>query len=770
MSPSRNENQFSSRNVLMSPGTMMSNLKLSSPIRVPLSPRKMDYNIMSSPGKSTQGGLSLFSQGSPVKSLFSTTNSLKLEKQEAHAYHLAKQSFHTAKPDRIVGREVETETVNQFVRGHVTKKTGGSLYISGAPGTGKTAVLTHILDNVKAAHSCKSVYLNCMTLRDSATVYGKLYTDLTGKSPPSAKDRLRAVEKYLTTTGPSIIMVLDEIDQLDSKIKKYYTRSSKMAIITEIQTSTDWYNNALDLTDRILPRLQARPNCKPQLLNFAPYSKDQIANIIKDRLKKIEEQGLAVMEPSAIQFCARKISAVAGDMRKALDVCRRAVELVEHEVKTQKVLSSPTKRPPAVPKKIGVVQINKVLSEVYGSSSVSNSQDSIPLQQKLIVCTLLLMVKQGKMKEVTMGKEHEVKTQKVLSSPTKIDHQQYQKKIGVVQINKVLSEVYGSSSVSNSQDSIPLQQKLIVCTLLLMVKQGKMKEVTMGKAAHSCKSVYLNCMTLRDSATVYGKLYTDLTGKSPPSAKDRLRAVEKYLTTTGPSIIMVLDEIDQLDSKNQEILYTIFEWPSLQKSRLVLIGIANALDLTDRILPRLQARPNCKPQLLNFAPYSKDQIANIIKDRLKKIEEQGLAVMEPSAIQFCARKISAVAGDMRKALDVCRRAVELRNMNQDSIPLQQKLIVCTLLLMVKQGKMKEVTMGKVHDTYSKICKKRQMATVDYTEYQGICNLLETRGIMGIKKIKDGRLAKIVLKLDERELDHTLQDKILMSSIMKDGLP
>lgn len=82
---------------------------------------------------------------------------------------------------------------------------------------------------------------------------------------------------------------------------------------------------------------------------------------------------------------------------------------------------------------------------------------------------------------------------------------------------------------------------------------------------------------------------------------------------------MVLDEIDQLDSKNQEILYTIFEWPSLQKSRLVLIGIANALDLTDRILPRLQARPNCKPQLLNFAPYSKDQIANIIKDRLKKV-------------------------------------------------------------------------------------------------------------------------------------------------------
>ena len=64
---------------------------------------------------------------------------------------MAKQSFHTAKPDRLVGRELEMETVNQFVRGHMTRKTAGSLYISGAPGTGKTAVLTHILDNVKVS-------------------------------------------------------------------------------------------------------------------------------------------------------------------------------------------------------------------------------------------------------------------------------------------------------------------------------------------------------------------------------------------------------------------------------------------------------------------------------------------------------------------------------------------------------------------------------------------------------------------------------------------
>jgi cell division control protein 6 len=81
----------------------------------------------------------------------------------------------------------------------------------------------------------------------------------------------------------------------------------------------------------------------------------------------------------------------------------------------------------------------------------------------------------------------------------------------------------------------------------------------------------------------------------------------------------VLDEIDQLDSRKQSVLYTIFEWPSAPDSKLVLIGIANALDLTDRILPRLQARLDLRPRLLHFAPYTKLEIVNILTERLKQV-------------------------------------------------------------------------------------------------------------------------------------------------------
>ena len=66
-----------------------------------------------------------------------------------HAYNQAKQSFHTAKPERLVGRDKEMSEIHTFLKGHMSTKTSGSLYISGAPGTGKTAVLTHIIDELK---------------------------------------------------------------------------------------------------------------------------------------------------------------------------------------------------------------------------------------------------------------------------------------------------------------------------------------------------------------------------------------------------------------------------------------------------------------------------------------------------------------------------------------------------------------------------------------------------------------------------------------------
>uniref|UniRef100_A0A803J8X8 Cell division control protein n=1 Tax=Xenopus tropicalis TaxID=8364 RepID=A0A803J8X8_XENTR len=335
-----------------------------------------------------------------------------------------------------------------------------------------------------------------------------------------------------------------------------------------------------------------------------------------------------------------------------------------------------------------------------------------------------------------------------------------------------------------------------------------------------CKTVYINCMSLRSSQAVFPAIAEEISGgKSSIAAKDIVRSLEKTVTSKGPIILLVLDEMDQLDSRGQDVLYTVFEWPWLPNSRVVLIGIANALDLTDRILPRLQARPQCKPQLLNFSPYTKDQIATILQERLNQVS--GDQVLDNAAIQFCARKISAVSGDARKALDICRRAVEIVEADvrgqtvlkplteslspskevpsnpvpkkvslphisrvlsdvygdkmassggsSESFPLQQKLLVCALLLLTRQSKIKEVTLGKLHEAYSKVCRKQQVPGVGQSECLSLCQLLETRGILGLKKAKEARLTKVSLKIEERDIEHAFKDKVLIGNVLNSGI-
>ncbi|KAL4835151.1 hypothetical protein H8958_016173 [Nasalis larvatus] len=333
------------------------------------------------------------------------------------------------------------------------------------------------------------------------------------------------------------------------------------------------------------------------------------------------------------------------------------------------------------------------------------------------------------------------------------------------------------------------------------------------------KTIMLNCMSLRSAQAVFPAIAQEICQEevSKPAGKDMMRKLEKHMTAEkGPMIVLVLDEMDQLDSKGQDVLYTLFEWPWLSNSRLVLIGIANTLDLTDRILPRLQAREKCKPQLLNFPPYTRNQIVAILQDRLTQVSRD--QVLDNAAIQFCARKVSAVSGDVRKALDVCRRAIEIVESDvksqtvlkplseckspseplipkrvglihisqvmsevdgnrmtlsqgaQDSFPLQQKILVCSLMLLIRHLKIKEVTLGKLYEAYSKVCRKQQVAAVDQSECLSLSGLLEVRGILGLKRNKETRLTKVFFKIEEKEIEHALKDKALIGNILATGLP
>ncbi|XP_025423700.1 cell division control protein 6 homolog isoform X1 [Sipha flava] len=307
--------------------------------------------------------------------------------------------------------------------------------------------------------------------------------------------------------------------------------------------------------------------------------------------------------------------------------------------------------------------------------------------------------------------------------------------------------------------------------------------------------VYVNCSMIKSANCVYAKI-AEILKLGCRVQRECILTIEQYLKTKHKSILLVLDEIDQLSSKNQSILYKLFEWPTIPQSKLIVIGIANSLDLTDRLLPMLKTKISLQPLLLNFPPYTKTELFNIITHRL---ENAGVAQVFPSnAIQLLAAKIASFRGDVRCALDVTRQVIEIadektdkkielndviavlnnvystsgaldiNDENSEKLPLLQELVVCALLLLLSSSKKSQViTIGRLFDVFKTICSKRNIQVRDLSEFITMCSLIETRGIIKIQGQSMNRLSKVILLWDKNEVDDVLHDKQLLVDILND---
>lgn len=166
----------------------------------------------------------------------------------------------------------------------------------------------------------------------------------------------------------------------------------------------------------------------------------------------------------------------------------------------------------------------------------------------------------------------------------------------------------------------------------------------------------INGMNVVHPNAAYQVFYKQLFNKKPPNALNSYKIIDRLFNKTKKDdrnvAILIIDEIDYLITKTQKVLFTFFDWPTKVNSKLVLIAISNTMDLPERLIPR------CRSRLafgrLVFSPYKGDEIEKIIKERLENCKE----VMDHTAIQLCARKVANVSGDIRKALQICRKAFE----------------------------------------------------------------------------------------------------------------
>lgn len=109
-----------------------------------------------------------------------------------------------------------------------------------------------------------------------------------------------------------------------------------------------------------------RDNIGLTRITFPGYTFEQLVQIIQSRLESVP----GVADAKAVEFAARKVAQVSGDARRALDICRRAVEIAETETISQ---SQEDEAQPATPSRTG--RGNKVAPHTL-SRPLKNTPDT----------------------------------------------------------------------------------------------------------------------------------------------------------------------------------------------------------------------------------------------------------------------------------------------------------------------------------------------------------------------------------------------------------
>lgn len=291
--------------------------------------------------------------------------------------------------------------------------------------------------------------------------------------------------------------------------------------------------------------------------------------------------------------------------------------------------------------------------------------------------------------------------------------------------------------------------------------------------------IKINGMSVNNPSSIYPMIYRQIfvdeqESIKPIDAKNKLEA--HFMNTSLKKMyVVIIDEMDGLLSNSkQQILYHLFGWTKRKNCKLILFGIANSIDLTDRFLPRLKQR-NFEPELMIFKPYTKDQLFDILQYRLNKLcDDEWDKYFDAIALKLCTQKVAKMYGDVRKLLEIVRNALNLLLLDANvhkigfiqmkqilsssfesplihiikDLPNQQKtiLVIAAILVYYKNKKQSEtdnkeqfIVYNKLADFYKWMSKKYIMPKTSSREFRIIIDSLISDNI--IKQI-DGITGKV----------------------------
>ncbi|WFD36160.1 Origin recognition complex, subunit 1 [Malassezia cuniculi] len=232
----------------------------------------------------------------------------------------------------------------------------------------------------------------------------------------------------------------------------------------------------------------------------------------------------------------------------------------------------------------------------------------------------------------------------------------------------------------------------------------------------------INGMKLASASQAYIELWYAIGGRRLNS-RNALKHLSAYFGAGEGAdrqpLVVLMDELDMFVTSRQDVIYNLFHWPNLPGSNLVVIAVANTMDLPERTLqPKVASRLGMTR--IPFMPYTDRQLLEIVHMRLGSGDDavtKGCPdVFSQDALVFAAKRVANVSGDARRMLDVCRRAADSaegqisiadirhvldsmarsgKGVHIAALPLHAKLLLASMFGCVRQTSLDEISWGDV---------------------------------------------------------------------------
>jgi len=239
-------------------------------------------------------------------------------------------------PEQLNHRDSQLKELAILARPAVYGGSAHSAILRGPPGTGKTTTVRNLFAEIgEVTQKLVPVYVNCQQHRKPSAVYGCIYAKLTGNAPPTSgrylDDTRMSIIKHLQERDAALLVCLDDANYLHEagvlntllyQLLRLYEQWDVRAAGVFTVCSDLALNIRAVVDARVLSVFQ------PAEVEFPPYTKEEIREILSERIK----QGLYpnVISGEVLDLIV-EIAVQEQDVRIGIDLIRRVVGRAERE-------------------------------------------------------------------------------------------------------------------------------------------------------------------------------------------------------------------------------------------------------------------------------------------------------------------------------------------------------------------------------------------------------------------------------------------------------